>query len=191
MKKHRILFGIAILTTIMMTACSKPTVEPEISQIRNICNLATLECYFHNVAKSEKTAGTGITHLGEVNRSFWIEYTGTVKLGIDLNKIDMNVTENKVEITLPQAEVLGTNIDTPTLNENSYIISQDSFFNKNKITAEEQITAIDEAQKKMEKTVSENTALLTSAQNRAKALIENYITQLGEAAGQTYTIVWK
>ena len=191
MKKQKVLLSAALLMAILLTACGKPTVEPEISQIRNICNLATLECYFHNVAKSEKTAGSGITHSGESDRAFWVEYTGTVKLGIDMNKVEMNIKENEVEITLPQAEVLGIGIDTPTLNEDSYIMSQDSFFNKNKITADDQISAINAAQEKMKQTVSENTTLLTSAQDRAKTLIENYITQLGEAVGQPYTIIWK
>ena len=32
---------------------------PDISQIRSICELATLECYYHNVAKSIKEKGKG------------------------------------------------------------------------------------------------------------------------------------
>ena len=36
--------------------------KPALSQIRSICELATLECYYHNVEKSAKTKGTGLAH---------------------------------------------------------------------------------------------------------------------------------
>ena len=39
--------------------------KPELSQIRSICELATLECYYHNVAKSTKTKGIGLAHVGD------------------------------------------------------------------------------------------------------------------------------
>ena len=50
---------IALLTSAVLilscTACQKkeqlPKVEPQISQMRSICELAVMECYYHNVAK--------------------------------------------------------------------------------------------------------------------------------------------
>lgn len=42
-------------TTIEESVQSNENVDvPEISQIHSICELATTECYYHNVAKSEK-----------------------------------------------------------------------------------------------------------------------------------------
>ena len=38
--------------------------KPALSQIRSICELATLECYYHNVEKSAKAKGTGLAHVG-------------------------------------------------------------------------------------------------------------------------------
>ena len=43
---------------------------PEEEQIRQICELSTLECEFNNVAKGEKTKGAGFTSLGEKNRKY-------------------------------------------------------------------------------------------------------------------------
>jgi hypothetical protein len=164
--------------------------DPDISQVRNICNMATLDCYYHNVAKSVKYKESGITHLGEKDRTFWIEYTGIARLGIDMSKVSMSIDENVVSITIPEAKVMSITIDNSTLGEDSYIISDDGL-NKNKITATDQTQAITKAQEEMENTVKNNASLLLSAQNRAKVLIENYILQLGEAAGIEYTIQWK
>ena len=63
---------IGILLISLLSGCGKSedkeeakSTEPDIMQIRSICKLATVECYYHNLAKSEKSAGTGIWHLGE------------------------------------------------------------------------------------------------------------------------------
>ena len=37
--------------------------KPALSQIRSICELATLECYYHNVKKSEKKKGTRLKQV--------------------------------------------------------------------------------------------------------------------------------
>lgn len=193
-KSKVIIVLVSILNMLIFSGCSKQNTErdikePDISQIRNICNLATLECYYHNVAKSVKTAESGITHIGEKDRTFWIEYTGIARLGIDMSKVKMVIEGENVEITLPEAEVLSLTIDKETLGEDSFISSDDGL-NKNKITANDQTQAINEGQNKMEETVKNNSLLLLRAQDRAKMLIENYINQLGEVAGVTYNITW-
>lgn len=193
-KKITAFIVVMVLVVCAMCGCSvnqeKANVkEPDIIQIRNICNLATLECYYHNVAKSTKEPEAGITHVGEKERTFWIEYTGKVRLGIDMSKVTMKINGSDVEVTIPEAKVLSSSIDKKTLDENSYISSEDGW-NKNSITATDQTKAIDEAQKGMEEEVKKNSSLLLSAQNRSKTLIENYINQLGEASGIQYNIKW-
>lgn len=68
-----------------------------------------------------------------------------------MSKVQMEIKESDIEITLPEAEVLDISIDKKTLNEDSYITSQNSW-NKNKITAEDQTEAIEKAQEEMRKT---------------------------------------
>ena len=119
MKKKIITLSlIGILLISLLSGCGKSedkeaakSTEPDIMQVRSICKLATVECYYHNVAKSEKPAGTGIWHFGEKDRQFWIEYTGTVKLGIDMSKVQMKVNGTDVTVTIPEAEVQQVNVD--------------------------------------------------------------------------------
>lgn len=163
--------------------------EPDLSQIRSICELATLECYYHNVAKSTKTKGSGLSHLGEKERAFWIEYTGVAKIGIDMSEVKMIVDGTNVKITIPKASLI--NYKVKSISEDNYIFSEDSWFNKNPISAEEQTEAVDQAQKEMKSSVESNTSLFVRAQDRAKVLIENYIIRLGEASGVSYQIEWE
>ena len=193
MRKTAIVF-VLILVISMFSGCAQKSEanpkEPDITQIRSICNLATLECYYHNVAKSEKKVGSGISHIGEVDRKFWIEYTGIAKIGIDMSKVDMKIEGEKVTVFIPNAKLLSIDISETDLNEKSYITSGDSWFNNNKITADDQTSAINNAQSTMAESVKNNSSLLLSAQSRAQELIENYIVQLGQLSNIEYKIEW-
>ena len=164
---------------------------PEEEQIRQICELSTLECEFNNVAKGEKTKGEGFTSLGEKNRKYWVEYTGVVKLGIDMSKVSMEIKDNNVVITMPQAELQYIGIKDDSYTEESIITSEDALLNKNKITVEDQQEAIVNAQETMKNTILKNEGLMRKAQDRAKTLIENYINNIGKVSGVTYNIEWK
>lgn len=183
---------IVIMCLLLLNGCgNKKSVEvPELEQIRSICELSTLECVYNNVAKGTKTAGEGFAHLFEKDRKYWIEYEGYVKVGVDLSKIEMVVDGDRVKITLPKAEIQKIGIVDESFNEESVISNSDSFWNKNKITAEEQKKIVAEAQDKMKKEVQNNRGIMDKATQRAKTLIENYIKQLGEVVGITYQIEW-
>lgn len=192
MKNKVKILSALILSLALFAGCKEKTEqrkEPSIDQVRNICNLATVESYYHNVAKSVKPKGVGLSHIGENDRKFWIEYTGLARLGIDIGDVTMEVSGADVKITLPKAQVLSISIDMDSLGEESYISSQDGF-NSNKISAEDQTKAIKESQEQMKEKVMNDEKLLLMAQNRAKKLIENYLIQLGKTQGIDYKITW-
>ena len=162
--------------------------SPEISQIREICNLATLECYYHNVAKSTKEPGSGLLHIGEKERIFWIEYSGNVTFGIDISKVTMEIDGEQINITIPGARLLG--MSEYNFTEDSYISSDDGI-NKNPITAENQTEAIAAANEQIRQLFANDETMLMRAQNRAKRLIENYIDKLGALSGIEYQINWQ
>lgn len=190
--KNTIKNCLVIVSLVFLCGCGTEKSEvPEIEQIKSICELSTIECVYNNVAKGTKTKGEGISHIGEKERKFWIEYQGYVKLGIDLSKVEMKINGENVEITLPDAEIQSVGIVDETFTEESVILSQDSFWNKNKITADEQKTIIAQAQETMCKKVKSNESIMKKSTERAKTLIENYINQLGKATRVMYHITWK
>ena len=100
---------LAAVLAVMLAACSVQSTQaavPDLGQVRSICSLATLECYYHNVAKSTKTAGGGITGIFERDRTFWIEYDGIATLGIDMSLVEMDLDGQNVHISLPPAQVM-------------------------------------------------------------------------------------
>lgn len=192
MRKIAVVLLLMVLLNLLVGCSQQKEVTPpmpEITQVRSICNLATLECYYHNVAKIEKEAGTGILHIGEVDRKLWIEYTGYVTVGIDVSKVTMTIEGEKVKVFIPKATVLDVGVHQD--EERNTYESQDSIINANPITAEEQSEAMGKAEQTMRQMASQNKALLMASQNRAQQLIGNYITQLGRIANVEYEIEWE
>ena len=156
---------------------------PEISQITSICELATMEYFFHNVAKYNEKDASGIW-IFKKDKDFWIEYSGVVKVGIDTTNLSINIDRNKVTITLPPAKVLSSKIDEASLTKDSFYVAKDSA----EIEAEDEIKAFKQAQEDMVQAVKEDTILLTNALERVEKLLKDYINNIGELAGVVYDI---
>lgn len=189
MKKLMCILISAVLT-LSLAACSdtEPApvdMEPKTSQMKAICELAVMDCYYHNVAKYELKDAEGFLWWTK-DKNFWIEYSGVVTIGIDVSRVTVEVDGTKVTISIPAAEVLRYTVDSSSLTEDSYIVAKDSAA----IEAEDEIEAFSVAQADLEATASQDTALLASAQQQAQQLLEDYITNIGKATGKSYSIEW-
>ena len=159
----------------------------EIKEMRAITELATVECYFHNVAKSdEETDQAGFEFWKSANIRFWIEYDGIVRIGIDASELKMEIKDNVVTITLPQAIVLDAKVNSATLNEDSFYYDART----KKPDARQQTEAFKQAQQSMINAANSNKTLLTNARDNAKELLTNYVKTIGEATGVEYVIEW-
>ena len=189
MKKLMCILISAVLT-LSLAACSdtEPApvdMEPKTSQMKAICELAVMDCYYHNVAKYELKDAEGFLWWTK-DKNFWIEYSGVVTIGIDVSRVTVEVDGTKVTISIPAAEVLRYTVDSSSLTEDSFIVAQDSAA----IEAEDEVYTFADAQAKLEETASQDTALLVSAQQQAQQLLEDYITNIGKATGKSYSIEW-
>lgn len=158
----------------------KQTLDP--AEMRNICELATLKCYYHNVATYKKENVSGFW-LWKKDLEFWISYAGTVTLGIDASRLEMVNNGNEVKITIPKAQVFDTTVDQNTMK----------FYypdNSPKGGAEEQTEAYAKAQEDMKEQAQADSALLDQAQQRAMELIEYYVENIGEITNTEYAIEW-
>ena len=173
-----------------LTACGKPatmptSMEPKTSQMKAICELAVMDCYYHNVAKFKEEDAQGILWW-QKDKNFWIEYSGIVTLGIDASLLSVEVQDTEVTITIPEATVLRCTVDSSSLSDDSFIVAKDSA----KIEAKDEVAAFAAAQTYLEENASSDTALLASAQQRAQGLLEDYITNIGKAVGKEYSVKW-
>ena len=170
-----------------LVGCSNEKKEADFSGINSVCELATLKCYYHNVAKAETEASGLFKWLGTGYKKIWTEYSGIVELGIDVNKVSISKpdADGVVKITIPDAEILDVDLDEESMSEP---LTDIGFMTE--ITKEEETAALAEAQDNMEETAQANGALLVQAKERAKNLIEGYVKNVGEQIGEEYTVEW-
>lgn len=206
-KIERMLWFGLIIIVVTLASCAniqeeKNVQEPGISQIRSICELATMECYYHNVVKGKVEGGwfkegwnDGWNILDWMRKAnvedceYWFEYVGIIKIGIDMANLKIQVKEDKVEITMPKAKILSSEVKPESLEEGLYVTSA-SDNDGAWITLENETEAISIAQEDMNKEARENTMVFEEATERAKKLIQNYIVQMGKLTNKEYTIEW-
>ena len=178
------------LTLLACAACggeeAAPEIEPQVSRMRSICELAVMECYYHNVAKYREEDAESFLFWSR-DKHFWIEYSGVVELGVDASLVSMELQEDTVTIALPEAKVLSCTVDSASLTEDSFIVDQGSA----KITAEDETAAFAQAQARMEEAAAGDRVLLSSARQRAQTLLEEYVKNIGAAVGREYTVRWE
>lgn len=182
---------LAFSMMILCAACGKTeetaqiSIEPQEAQMKAICELAVMDCYYHNVAKYKEEDAAGFL-LWKRDKHFWIEYSGVVRFGIDVSALKIESGGDEITITLPEAKVLSCKVDSSSLTEDSYIVDKKSA----DITAEDEKAAFTEAQEKLEEVAANDKALLTKAQQRAQTLLEDYIENIGNVVGKVYKINW-
>lgn len=160
----------------------------EVDEMRQIAELATVNCYFHNVAKSDRELNPEWYEFWkEKTMRFWVEYEGIVTIGIDVSKLKVEVSDdNVVTITMPPAVVLDVIVDESSLSSASFYFDP----NAKKPSPEEQSEAFRQAQNEMRETAENNYALMANAQANAKELLKNYVKSVGDALDVNYKIEW-
>lgn len=194
MKKIKVLIAIT-LSVICLTGCGENNIDKLSENIKKIeltGNLVTYQAYYHNVVEYDKKAGSGIAHLLEKDRKLFAEYTGTIKYGINLSRVKIDVKGNQINVFIPKATIIGEpNVDKDDFKAENFIESKDGLVNKNPITVEDSSAAFDEAQKSMKEKAENDVELLSMAQKRAKVVIEENINQFSGISEKKYTINWE
>ncbi len=184
--RKKVFFLILFITLLLtLTGCGKR--EADFSETKAICELATLKCYYHNTSEIRQEASGIGKWIGNIGyKKAWIEYDGIVKLGVDASKVKIEVEDNIVKVFVPNATILGVDVDVDTISET---ISKTGWFTK--ITTEERAEAQKKAQQDMKEKAENNTALLSQATQRAKETIEDYIINVGNLIDVEYEIEWE
>lgn len=188
MKKQSVAAACVTALLLLTTACGKAE-EPALSlpqeeQVKAICQLAVLECDYHNLAKYQDGQEVERFFWMTKGKRFWVEYSATVVLGIDVNQVSMELQSDVVKVTLPKAEVLRCKVNGDSLSPDSYIVDKDSA----PVTAEDEVRAFKEAQNNLQQTVEADSDMLDLAQTRVEELLKNYVTSLAKATGTEYRV---
>ncbi len=201
LSKNTKVFLLNVLVTVIIVifafvVMNKPSIveddmleKPDFSEVSKIGELATLRCFYHNVAEYEKQPD-GLFQYGLFKvgyKKFWIEYTGTVEIGIDVSKVKISQPDKDgtVRVYVPEVEIFRVNQETSSIQEPVF---EKGVFTS--ITTEEKTMALSLAQENMDATARADKSMIQRAYENAKTLIEQYIINVGVNLGQKYNVVW-
>lgn len=194
MKKISV-YIILTISILLLSGCGKTNHELTAEKVKKLeltGNLITYQAYYHNVIEYNKSPHSGILNFLEKERRLFVEYNGTIKIGISLSKVKIKVDGNKINIFIPKAKVIGEpNIDKTDFDAKKFIESKDGLIIKNPITADDSTSAFDKAQKELKEAAMNDEELLSQAQKRAKILIEEKINQLNDSNKSDLNISWE
>lgn len=187
MKKQSVAAACMTALLLLTTACGKAEAPvlpvPQEEQMKAICQLAVLECDYHNLAKFEQKDASKFLWMTKDKR-FWVEYSATAVLGIDADQVSMELQGDVVSITLPRARVLNCSVNGDSLSPDSYIVDKESA----PVTAEDEVRAFKDAQDSLQQTVEADGDMLDLAQTRVEDLLRNYVNSLAKATGTEYQV---
>ena len=188
MKKQNVAAACVTALLLLTTACGKaeePALPlPQEEQVKTICQLAVLECEYHNLAKYQDGQKVERFLWMTKGKRFWVEYSATAVLGIDADQVSMELQGDVVSITLPRARVLNCKVNGDSLSKDSYIVDKDSA----PVTAQDEVAAFQDAQDGLQKTVEADNNMMNLAQKRAEELLRNYVNSLAKATGTEYQV---
>ena len=161
----------------------------DFSGVTEIFELATLRCYYHDVAKLENPP-QGIFKYGWGKygyKKLWMEYDAIIEIGIDASAVEVNEPDENgiVQIYIPEANIL--NVDSDENSMETPICEIGKFTD---ITIEDQRKAYADAQEKMEESANNDKAIKKQAYENAQKLLEQYVVTIGEQSGKQYTVEW-
>ena len=188
MKKQSVAAACVTALLLLTTACGKaeePALPlPQEEQVKTICQLAVLECEYHNLAKYQDGQKVERFLWMTKGKRFWVEYSATAVLGIDADQVSMELQGDVVSITLPRARVLNCKVNGDSLSKDSYIVDKDSA----PVTAQDEVAAFQDAQDGLQKTVEADNNMMNLAQKRAEELLRKYVNSLAKATGTEYQV---
>lgn len=152
------------------------------SEIRNIGELSTVEYVFTDAAKFSDSKQIKDWNIPFTEKSFVMKWDGSIKAGINVDNIDVNIdVENKeIVITLPQAEILSYEVDESSIE---VLDEKDNVFNS--ISVDDKVNFDSSTKEAMIQRAIEN-GLLEKAQKQAEVIIAGLLTGLAE----DYTITF-
>ncbi len=184
-----ILIILLIVALVMPKRLPKIFTSSKYSKIEKICNLATIEAYYHNVAYDEIPASGVGKVFGNIGyKKYWLEFDTILKLGVNAKKVKISNPnrKNEVHVYIPPAEIL---------NEPDWIherigdpITDTGFLTS--ISNEDETRAVANAIAELKKNANEDDSHLELAREKAKRFFENYIVNAGREIGVEYTVIF-
>ena len=174
--------GAFFLGGVMAGRNSQPQITSSLlgQRLSAIQELATQEYHYTNMGRFQNQLDFYGWKVPFTTKSFIVAYDGVIKAGVDLSELQVEVSGKTISVTLPEGKILSHDIDEESIE---VFDETKNIFNPIRIEDYTGFTA-DQKASMEERAISEG--LLTAASERARTVVEEFITALPGA--EDYTI---
>ena len=174
--------GAFFLGGVMAGRNSQPQITSSLlgQRLSAIQELATQEYHYTNMGRFQNQLDFYGWKVPFTTKSFIVAYDGVIKAGVDLSELQVEVSGKTISVTLPEGKILSHDIDEESIE---VFDETKNIFNPIQIEDYTGFTA-DQKASIEERAISEG--LLTAASERARTVVEEFITALPGA--EDYTI---
>lgn len=181
----------AYIQELLETPVVVTPVSPEINlaaiyqDIEDISELTTVEYLFTDAARFTDSKQFRDWNIPFTEKSFMLKWDGSIKAGIDLSSVSLQVSEEDKTITvsMPPAAILSYEIDNDSVE---VLDEQNNLFNS--ITIDDKIKFDAATEEAMRERAIEN-GILDKAQKNAQEILLRLLTSY-PAIGEDYTITF-
>lgn len=164
-------YTIGMKNTKLAYEASKPKITGAIlkQQLMDVKELTTVEYNYTTMGQFENSTDFYGMKVPFTTKKFIVSYDGTIKAGVDLANIEIDVSETVITVTLPKAEILTHEVD-----EGSFQIydEKNGIFNKIKL---EDYNRFQLEQKKTMEDKALGSGILTESYDNAQNIVRNII----------------
>ena len=181
--------------------------EINLENIFSVLEFSTLRCIYNIVATTNKPKSYLPFLPKEIdptysNDIFWLRYKVKVDIGFDLSEVEVNISQNEINIKLPKAKILNIpELDIDSINNNDYEfviadfehvlkIDNDKILASTHIGENEQKVAIKKANENIKEEINKNNEIFDMAEKRLKKMIKAYVDTINLMFHKKYIIKW-
>ncbi|MEM7375565.1 MAG: DUF4230 domain-containing protein [Bacteroidota bacterium] len=173
-----ILIGLVVF--LFLSACSKAPYRPKVvGEIKSVAQLATMEAKLSKIVLGTKEKAYLGGLLKARNATFLAHSEATVKLGIDLDKLqasDVEITDNQISVHLPPIEVMNFSYPAEKFEPDDYYSSANSRWND--FSYGEQDELFRQSQVAILKSIP-YLGITESAEQRTRQLLKGLLRRMG------------
>lgn len=149
----------------------EPTITSELinNRLEDAKELTTLKYHYTNMGQFQNQSDFYGWKVPFTTKSFIVSYDGLINAGVDLQEATVNVTDKKIQITIPHAKILSHEIYEDSLQ---VFLEKDSIFNPIKISDYNDFSM---DQKKVVEEKAIEKGLLTEADKKSQEAIKDIL----------------
>lgn len=157
--------------------------QTDLSSIKEVASLTTVEALYHNVAKFSYDADEGPTGLFKHgHKKAWCEYDARVCFSLDVNKVSTVREGNTITVKMPQANLTGD----PKITKMGTPIVETGFLTE--FTSEDEQKMISIAQDDLRNKATNDETLINQATENAKKILQQWVQSTGKSQGEDLTV---